>query len=203
MQSINSKPIIIIGKMGVGKSTVLEILGSTYSTRSLQYERIITYTTRERRFGESPDAYHFISNEDFDDIAEIGQFAEYYETKLWGDRVQYGSMIQDYIPDTCREQDETCIKVIILDPSGMKKVLKILKPSNCTVVYLKAKDETLIERCEKRGTESEQEILSRLLEEDATFSGIEAYCDLVINCDHSNANEVANVIDRYVHYDLF
>lgn len=200
MKNINTRPIIIIGKMGVGKSTVLDILEQTYSTKSLQYKKITTYTSRERRYGEPETAYHFISNDEFDEMAESGELAEYYETELWGDRVQYGSKIDDYKIE--ESEEGAIIKVIILNPSGMKRVSKILS-FNCSIIYLKAKEETLVERCIKRGTESKDEIDERLADEAKEFEGIEAYCDLVVNCDHSDANQVANIIDRYVHYDLY
>lgn len=205
MVNINSRPIIIIGKMGVGKSTVLDILRNTYSTRNLHYERITTYTTRNARSGEPKDAYHFISNDEFDKLTSAGEFAESYETVKDGKRIQYGSKLEDYenVNNTFPYTEGICIKTIILDPSGLKKVLKILKPSNCTVIYLKAKDDVLIERCMKRGSENKYEILERLSKENESFNSIEACCDLVINCDHSTADEVANMIDRYVHYDLF
>ena len=55
-----SKICIISGRSGVGKNTVVKNLADDHG-----FTRVVAYTTRERRGGESKYAYHFVSEEEF------------------------------------------------------------------------------------------------------------------------------------------
>ena len=202
MVSINFRPIIIVGKMGSGKTSVVDVLTSIYSTSSLRYERIVTYTTRLRRTSENEESYHFVTNDKFEEMKADGKFAEWYETEKDGVLIQYGSAIEDYTGFQSNEQ-QACIKLLVLNPEGTKKAIKKLRPGNCTVVYLKAKDETLIKHCLERGTERKEQIIERLEREAKEFGNFEKIADLTINCDSIGIDVIANIIDRYVHYDLY
>ena len=62
--------IVLVGRTASGKSTVAKEL------EKHGFERIITYTTREKRPNEVEDVdYHFIDNQKFLDMAEVGFFA--------------------------------------------------------------------------------------------------------------------------------
>ncbi len=217
MIDINSRPIILVGKMGSGKSSVASYLIANFSDDSCKYSRIKTYTTRGRREGEEADAYHFITNEEFDEMNKNGAFAETYEAEklcsnfVFGssrepvtryERVQYGSAKEDYLSDKSVGTPKE-VKIIILEPEGAKKAIKMLGVKNVNVIYLKANDETLKARCLKRDTETLEEIEKRLEEERQKFDRFEHYTDLTINCDKTDVAGVASIIDRYVHYALY
>ncbi len=75
---------LIVGPSGTGKSTIIDGVVSRLSN----IERIVTYTTRERRPGE-PDGfeYHFVSTEEFERLKATGELAEWKEFY----ECQYGS----------------------------------------------------------------------------------------------------------------
>lgn len=206
MIDINRRPIVLIGKMGSGKSTVAGILENRYSTKTVRYSKLVTYTTRKMREGESPDAYHFITNAEFDKLEAEGIFAESYSTKKNGERVQYGSACEDY--DQTAGWPESyfsapVVKIAVLTPSGMRQVAKKVGSNAISVIYLRAKERVLRQRICARGTESEAAANERLEQEALEFSRVERECDLVIDTDNVSADEVANMVDRYVHRNLF
>lgn len=215
--NINSRPIILVGKMGSGKNSVANCLLRDFSDDSCKYSRIKTYTTRRQRKGEEPDAYHFVTNEEFDEMKAKGEFAESYETEKlcsnfvlgqsrevvkYYERVQYGSLKKDYVSENVLGAPKE-VKIIILDPDGAKKAAKILGVNNCNVIYLKVAEEVLEKRCLSRGTEDIEEVKRRLRDEREKFDKFEHYTDLTINCDNTDVAGVAQIINKYVHYDLY
>ena len=192
-------PIIIVGKMGSGKTSVAECLERIYSTSSFDYKRVVTYTTRKPRPGESEADYHFIKNEEFDRLVDGNVINEYHKFQKGEELVQYGSSVDDY-PLTIVD-GKPQIKIVILDPEGLHKAIKAFRPRNLSVIFLKVSDETLRKHLELRGDDPE-EVDRRLAEEAESFQNVSQYADLTISCEKTTVDEVANIIDRYVHGNL-
>jgi guanylate kinase len=75
---------LLVAPSGTGKSTIIDRVVSTLSN----LERIVTYTTRERRPGEVEGLeYHFVTTEEFERLKAGGQLAEWQA--FYGH--QYGS----------------------------------------------------------------------------------------------------------------
>ena len=74
---MNGKVFIISGPSGVGKTTVVEGVISSWSNKSHPLERVVTYTTRAARPHEVDGKdYHFITMEEFLLKREQGFFLE-------------------------------------------------------------------------------------------------------------------------------
>ena len=154
--------VILTGKSGAGKTTVAKLLEEEHG-----FKRAVTCTTRPPREGEIDGVdYHFLSQEQFDEMEEKGMFAESAHTGLYS----YGSLKESYLEDD---------SVIVLDPDGVRHVQECRDKEGYRVltVYLGGDNKLLKNRLIKRGDDSEK-VSKRLAEDDARFEGIEELCDL-------------------------
>lgn len=189
---MHNRPIILIGKSGSGKTTVTNYLVDNYD-----YKQITTYTSRPRRECEAVDAYHFISNEKFNELKNKAFFAEFYKKVLNdGKLIQYGSAKSDY-------ENFNSQNIIILTPNGMRNAVNALGISNVSVIYLKVSENILNERLNFRNSESETNYKSRLNREHIDFDGIEPECDFVINGDNLSVETIAELIQNYCFDNLY
>lgn len=73
--------LVLLGRSGCGKSTIAGKLIEKYG-----YVQVKTCTTRDRREGESKDAYHFMTREEFQEHIRADDFVEFdtYGDNLYG-----------------------------------------------------------------------------------------------------------------------
>ena len=160
--------IIIIGKSGSGKSTVVDEL------TKLGYKKVLTDTTRPMRHGEVQGVdYNFLSQEEFDLNKENGVYAEDVVYNASFGQVSYGSKKEDYL----NSDDKS---VIILNPYGLLMADENDCLNHVFKVYLRLTDELILERLSKRG-DSMKEVQRRLLTDEVDFANMESHCDLVID----------------------
>ena len=89
--SAQGKLVLIIGSSGVGKSVILQALKEKHP--DLHFPR--SATTRQKREGEGDDLYHFVSDEQFDDLIEKGEVLEY---AVVHGKDRYGTLVDEIIP---------------------------------------------------------------------------------------------------------
>lgn len=179
--------IVLVGKTASGKTTVANELCKNHG-----YKRIITYTTRPMRENEEQDVdYHFISDEQFNEMVENNEFTEYkrYDTAhgVWS----YGSVITSE-----QELSDDCY-VIILTPQGLRDLSK--KMLRYIAFYLNVRFESQLERLKKRGDE-EQQIIKRLINDAKDFENVLDIVDYNFYTDDtfSSPQGVASMITTFM-----
>ena len=126
--------------------------------------------------------YKLVNYCEFDKKVEEGFFAEYREYNTVNGLWKYGSAKESYSGDG----------VIILSPSGVKKVLETLH--NITVVLIDADDEVIKARQAARG-DSHKEAERRFVQDIIDFKGMEDYADFIImNNGEFTPEQIAQVI---------
>ena len=179
--------IVLIGKTASGKTTVANELCKNH-----HYKRIITYTTRPMRENEVQDVdYHFISDEQFNEMVENNEFTEYkrYNTAhgVWS----YGSVV------TYEQEISDDYYVIILTPQGLRDLSK--KISRYIAFYLNVSLESQLERLKKRGDE-EQQIIKRLQNDAKDFENVFDIVDYGFFTDStfSSPQEIVYMIETFM-----
>lgn len=139
---------LIIGRSGSGKSTIVDELCKRYG-----YTSVESYTTRPPR-GPSEGGHIFVTKDTFD---ELKPFLCAY-TKY--NNFEYG---------VTNEQIELA-DLYVIDPAGVEYFAEHYAGHKTPIViYIYADKATLIERMKKRGN-SDEEIASRLLQDECSFA---------------------------------
>ncbi len=148
--SKNSFIVIITAPSGSGKTSIYKRVLD--KNRNLKFS--VSYTTRKKRTVEMPGKdYFFISREQFEAKRERGEFIEW--ASVHGDL--YG---------TDRKQVENILNhgnicILDVDVQGALNVMKIF-PDAVTIFIQPPSLEELEKRLRKRGTESAEEVRTRL-----------------------------------------
>lgn len=175
--------IIIVGKSGSGKDSVVKKLTNFYD-----YKKIVTWTTRPMRPKEIQDVtYHFTDEETFEEKIEEGFFAEWKKYESIEGTWYYGTALLDL---TTFNED----KIIILTPDGYQDIKDIIGKDTLTV-YLKSKNRILKSRLKKRG-DNPKEIKRRLRHDKKDFKGIEKEVDVVIENNKRDLWDIAKMIEE-------
>lgn len=154
--------IILIGESGSGKDTIQKQLVENFG-----YRKIVTYTTRPPRDGEIDGVdYHFITEKEFREKKLRNEFGETAEYRGW----KYASAIDDYADNT----------VIILTPSGFRKVKKLILPMPIMSSYVRVPRRERLIRILNRGDDIE-EAYRRSLSDVGMFDGIADEVDFIID----------------------
>lgn len=155
--------IVLVGESASGKSSIEKYLVDNY-----EYNRIISYTTRQPRENEVDGVdYHFISEDKFKLLKEQGFFAEVTIYNGW----HYGSSKDDCTDD----------KVCVMNPHGLRQ-LKRFNDINITSFYINVPRRDRLIKILQRGDNIE-EAYRRSVSDVGQFTGIEDEVDFVINND--------------------
>ena len=176
--------LVISGFSGVGKGTVIRNLMENHP----DYAFSVSATTRPPRPGEVHGKdYFFIDAETFDKWVEEDKFLEYarFFEKAYG-------TLREHV-----EELRNAGKTVVLDieVEGAVNVMKAC-PEAVSVYLIPPSARELKRRIEGRGTESREQILSRLRNAVAEADVVPQYHHLVVN---DVVEEAAGEIDGLMH----
>lgn len=115
--------IVIVGESGCGKTTLAKCIED-----SSNYSRVVTYTSRPPRKGEKDgEDYYFVPKSFFtehpDKFVEIAEYNGY----------QYGLLKSDFQSAIAQGRNI----VVIMTPSGMRRIRNAIQPGNLCCIYLR------------------------------------------------------------------
>jgi guanylate kinase len=181
--------VVISGPAGSGKSTLVErlIRENPESAR-----RAVTATTRAPRPGEVDEQdYYFLTRDEFTRMVDKGEFLEYTEFN--------GNLYGTPKHSLDRELAKGGVVILVIEVDGAESV-KFFFPEAIFVFIIPPTPGELRRRLEKRGTESVEDIESRLRIATAEMQRISEYEFLIVNEDIGTATSdlaaVIRVVDR-------
>lgn len=175
--------LILMGKTASGKDSIAKEL-----CRNYQFARIITYTTRPPRKGETDGVdYHFILKAEFQQQIKHNFFAEWKSYQTVDGEWLYGTAAEDLQKNG----------LLILTPQGIRDLHKV---SRCVtrVVYVTASDETIMKRLVARG-DNPTEAVRRLNHdrEDFNDNTIKELTDFQVRNEDRSISDIAKEIMNY------
>lgn len=143
------------------------------------YNRIISYTTRPIRACETKDIdYHFITEDQFNEMLTGGCLAEFSNYNSWN----YSIAKKDCIDDA----------IAVVETTGFRQ-LKKNKNLNITSFYIKVPERIRVIRMMQRG-DNVMESFRRIISDQGSFNGIEREVDYVINNDRPLEETIQEIL---------
>ncbi|MBX3047430.1 MAG: guanylate kinase [Anaerolineales bacterium] len=172
--------IVISGPSGVGKDSVLELM----KQRGLPFHFVVTATTRPPRPEERDGIdYLFVSREEFAGLIEKEELLEY--AIVYND---YKGIPKEQVRKALASGKDVVMRV---DVQGAATVRKI-SPDAILVFITTSSEEELVERLERRKTETPENLKLRIATARQEFKRIDEFDYVVVNRD----GELDETVDR-------
>jgi guanylate kinase len=174
---------VISAPSGAGKSTLIERIRPRFP--DVAYS--ISCTTRAPRGSEQDGVhYHFVSREQFKSMIEHDEFLEWKEVhgNLYGTPA---GPVRDVI------EKGGCM-ILDIDVQGAREVFK--NADSAVGIFINAPDlETLVERLQRRGTDTEESIATRMGNARLEIAARDLFRHQIMNDDLEKATEkLASII---------
>lgn len=181
------KLVIISSPSGGGKTSICRKL-LTPARKRLGWRFSISYTTRQKRLGERQGReYCFVSEQEFQEKASAGFFAEQFKVHLYN----YGT------PKRPLEQAHKTGGVMLLDVDvqGAQRLKKVYKEA-ITIFILPPSERVLRQRLKQRGTETKAQLKVRFDNARKEMKLYHRFDYAVVNDDLSKAvRQVRSIIE--------
>ncbi len=168
--------VVLSGPSGVGKDTLID----AWSKRNPRVCRVVTYTTREPRTGETDGvSYHFVDRETFFELAKNNRFFE------------HKNVFEDDWYASPRDEAERLVEsgmvaILKIDVEGALEVMKE-RPDALTVFILPPSREELERRIRSRARDDVAAIEQRLSKAQRELSYARRYAYRIVNDDPERA----------------
>ena len=181
----NHKIIILAAPSGAGKTTIKSRLLANIPNK-LSFS--ISAATRKIRVGEQDGVdYFFISVEDFKNKIDHNQFVEW-------EMVYPGAYYGTTVAEIKRIWNEQKTPILDIDVQGAMRVKELYGEKAISIFILPPSLDVLKDRLEKRGTDNEVQIKTRIEKaaEEITFS--KKFDHIVLNDDLNKASEQVKML---------
>jgi guanylate kinase len=167
----SAKVFVITGPSGVGKGTLIKMLLERVPDLALS----VSATTREPREGEEDGVdYHFLSEEQFQERREAGDFLEF--ATYSGNH--YGTLNSEL--DRCLDKGRSV--VLEIEVQGATQV-RAARPDSVQIFIAPPDESVLRERLSGRGTDSADAIDRRLKTAEQELAQQDDFNHLIVNDD--------------------
>jgi len=181
--SLKGLLFVISAPSGAGKTSLVRALREDLGEIGVS----VSHTTRPMRPGEENGRdYHYVSQDEFDDLVEQGAFVEH--ATVFGN--SYGTSRQSI--DEVRNAGQDV--VLEIDWQGARQIRSIW-PDCISIFILPPSRAALKERLTKRGQDDESVIANRMAKADQEMAHFKEYDYLILNDDFETARrQLASVI---------
>ncbi|KAE8221753.1 hypothetical protein CF319_g4939 [Tilletia indica] len=157
--SSESRPIVLCGPSGVGKSTLLKRLFEHYPE---EYGFSVSHTTRAPRPGEvRGESYHYVSREDFEKLIEQGAFLEH--AQFGGNRYGTTAKAVEEVSQLKTKDGKRRRAVLDIDAQGVRLIKTHHDHLNPFFIFVSPPSFSALQaRLTGRGTETSDSIRRRL-----------------------------------------
>lgn len=177
--------IVISGPSGVGKDSVLQRM----KERGLPFHFVVTATTRPPRAEEKEGVdYIFVGREEFASMIDAGELMEY--AVVYGD---YKGIPKAQVRKALSSGKDVLMRV---DVQGAATVRKI-SPEAILIFLTTTSEEELVDRLQKRKTESSEDLALRIATARQEFKRIHEFDYIVVNAD-SHLDETVDTITAII-----
>ena len=183
------KLVIFSAPSGSGKTTIVRELLKRFS----QFEFSISATSRQPRGTEQHGVdYYYLSNKEFRERVERGEFVEWEE-------VYAGTCYGTLKSEMERIWAKGNVIVFDVDVMGGINLKRLFGDDACSVFIMPPSIEELERRLRGRGTDSEEVILKRINKAEFELSKSSEFDHIVVNDVLADAvNEATTIIDNFL-----
>ncbi|MDR2672510.1 MAG: guanylate kinase [Coriobacteriales bacterium] len=177
---------IISGPSGAGKGTLVDAVVKRLDNIVVS----VSATTRLPRLGDVPgESYHFLDDQEFDELARNGGFLEW--ATIHGRR--YGTLVSEVQRILDAGQD----LILEIDVQG-NDLVKSKMPEAVSIFIVPPSLDELKRRLNQRGTEDPASIAQRLKAAEVELQARSRYNVIIVNDDLATAtDELVAFIERY------